>query len=175
MCFPPMHTLMKNNDIQKRIICINILIPKPFLTQFLIFFSFKCPYTLDIFSYLYSTCTREWSKLVIKTTNGENNYHLCFWHQWPFGASQSWFQKFIIKSKLVQSIIYKKTSSKLTFEVFSKINIQEKLSKKYSFYVPNQKNLLCDILKTFFLCIHFPHQFIFFVNLIKVLNSTWFG
>jgi hypothetical protein len=110
LCVPHLCThLWKIMNTQKRIICINILIHDPFLTQFLIFLK-RCPYTytLNIFSYLFRTCTREWSKLVIKTTNGENSYHLCSWHQWPFGASWSWFQKFIIKSKLIQSIIYKK-------------------------------------------------------------------
>ncbi len=94
-------------------------------------FSFKCPYTytIDIFSCLFSTCTREWSKLVINTTKCENSCHLCSWHQWPFGASQSWFQKFITKSKLIQSIIYKKTSRRLAFEVFSEINILKQFPK----------------------------------------------
>jgi len=83
---PPMRTLMKNNEHSKTIICINNLIPKPFLTHswpnfdpIPNHFSFKCPYTytLDIFSCLFSTCTREWSKQIIKITKDENSYHLC--------------------------------------------------------------------------------------------------
>jgi hypothetical protein len=35
----PMHTIMKNNEHpEKPIMCINIFIPKPFMTQFLGFF-----------------------------------------------------------------------------------------------------------------------------------------
>jgi len=127
MFTPPMHTLIENNEHLETIICINILILEPFLT----FFSFKCPYTytLNMYFCLFNTCIREWSKLVIKITKDENSYHLCSWHQWPFRTSWSWFQKFITKWKLIQSIIYKKTSSRLAFEVFLKINIQEKFPK----------------------------------------------
>ncbi len=98
-------------------------------------------YTLHIFSCLFSTCTREWSKLVFKTTKGENNYHLCSWHQWPFRTSWSWFQKFIIKWELIQSIIYKRHQVKLAFEVFLKINIEENFQKNNSFCVI--KKILC--------------------------------
>jgi len=100
LCFPCLCThSWKIMNTQKPIRCINILILEPFLTQFMTFFSFKCfhIYTLVIFSCLFSACTREWSKLVIKTTKGENSYHLCFWHQWPFKTSWSWLQKFIAK------------------------------------------------------------------------------
>jgi hypothetical protein len=79
LCVPHLCThLWKIMNTQKPIICINILILEPSLTHSE-FFSFKCPYTytLDIFSCLFSTCTREWSKLIIKTTKGENSYHLC--------------------------------------------------------------------------------------------------
>jgi hypothetical protein len=69
-------------NIQKPIICINIiLILEPFLIQLLSFLK-KCPYTytLDFFSFLFSTCTKEWSKPVIKIIKGENSYHLHSWH-----------------------------------------------------------------------------------------------
>jgi hypothetical protein len=106
------------------------------------FFSFKCPYiyTLDIFSYLLNTCTREWPKLVIKTTNSENSYHLCYWHQWPFGASWSWFQKFITKSKLIQLIIYKRHQVGWHLKYFQKLTSKKNSQKIVSFCVPNQKN-----------------------------------
>jgi hypothetical protein len=38
MFSPPMHKFVKVMNTQKPIICINILIPEPFLTQFLTFF-----------------------------------------------------------------------------------------------------------------------------------------
>jgi hypothetical protein len=129
LCVPHLFThSWKIMNTQKHLICINILIIEPFLTHLNPIpnlFIFKCPYTytIDIFSCLFSTCIREWSKLVIKALKGENNYHLCSWHQSPFKASQSWFLKFMTKSKLIQSIICKKTSSRLAFEIFSKINI----------------------------------------------------
>jgi hypothetical protein len=129
-------------------------------------FSFKClyTYTLDIFSCLFSARTREWSKLVIKTTKGENSYHLCFWHQWPFGNSWSWLQKFITKWKLIQSIIYKKNSSRLAFKVFLKINIQEKFPKNRFLLCSWSKNPSCDIAKCF------PYAFIFHIKNIYKKN-----
>jgi hypothetical protein len=78
-----------------------------------------------------------------------------------------------MKWKLIQSIIYKKTSSKLAFEVFLKINIQKK-SQKTNPFVFLIKKIPCV---TFFEL--FPYAFIFhikthfFVNLIRVLNSMW--
>ncbi len=110
LCFPHLCThSWKIMNTQKPIICINILIPKLFLTHSR-FFSSKClyTYTLDIFSCLFSTCTREWSKLIINITKDENNYHLCSWHQWPFKTSWSWLKKFITKGNLIESIIYKR-------------------------------------------------------------------
>jgi len=73
-------------NTQKPIICINW-----FLNCFWLFsFKYSYTYTLDIFSCLFSTCTREWFKLVIRIlTKCENSYHLCSWHQWPFRTSQS--------------------------------------------------------------------------------------
>jgi hypothetical protein len=127
-------------------------------------FFYRCPYTytIDLFFLLILYMHKEWSKLVIKTTRGENSYCLCFWHQWPFGVSKSWFQKFINKSKLIQSIIYKKTSSSLAFEVLSKLNIQGKFPQKNSFWFLDQKNLSCDIPQTILLSIYFQHQNTFF-------------
>jgi len=127
------------------------------------------------FSCLFSTWTKEWSKIAIKTTKGENSYHLCSWHQCPFEASQSWFQKFITKSKLIQSIIYKRHQVGWHLEYFQKITSMKISQKIDSFCVLDKKNLSCDILETFSLCIHFPHQNTFFVNLIWVLNFTWLG
>jgi len=69
---------------------------------------------------------------------------ICVLDQWPFGASRSWFQKFITKSKLIQSIIYKRQVGwhlKYSQKLASKKNFQ----KIDSFCVPNQKNLSCDI------------------------------
>jgi hypothetical protein len=88
-------------NTHKHIICINILILDyswPILDPIPNFSLLKCPYIyiIDIFSCLFSTCTREWSKVIIKTTN-----------YWPFMASKSWLQKFITKSKLIHEIIYK--------------------------------------------------------------------
>jgi hypothetical protein len=135
MCSPLMHTFM---NTQKCITCINILIPKPFLTHFwpnYWLFSFKCPYnyTLDIFSCLFNTCTRKWSKLVIKTTTGENSYHSCSWHQWPFGVLGFQFQKFITKSKLIQSITYKKHQIDWHLKYFQNLT-SKKNSQKIDFF-----------------------------------------
>jgi hypothetical protein len=147
-------------------ICINILISDCF--------SFKCPYTyiLDIFSCLFSTCcTKEWSKLVIKITKGENSYHLCSWHQWPFRTSRSWLQKFITRWKLIQSIIYKKHQVGWHLKYSLKLTSKKNSQKKNSFCVHHQKNPLCYILETFSLCIHFPHQKQFWKK--KILNFAW--
>jgi hypothetical protein len=165
LCFPHLCThSWKIMSTQKPIICINIFISKPFITQFSIFFSFKCPYAykLDIFSCLFNRCIREWSKIVIKITKGENNYHLCSWHQWPLGISLSWLPKFITKWKMIKLIIYKKISSRLAFEVFLKINIWEKFPKSRFLLHSRWKNPWCYILETFSLCIHSLHQNIFF-------------
>ncbi len=130
------------------------------------FFSFKCPYiyTLDILSCLFKTCTREWSKLVIKTTKGENSYHLCSWHKWPFGASWSWLQKFITKSKLIQSIIYKRHQVGWHLKYSQKLTSKKNSQKLNSFCVPDQKTFSCDIFETFSLCIHSPYQNTFLCN-----------
>jgi len=137
LCVPHLCThSWKVMNTQKHIICINILISWTirdlYLTKLLIFIFFKCPYIYTLYVYIYSTCTREWSKLVIKTTNGENSYHLCSWHQWPFGASQFWFQKFITKSKLIQSIIYKRHQVGWHSKYFEKwISMKNSQKKNY--------------------------------------------
>jgi hypothetical protein len=180
LCVPHLCThSWKITNTQKCITCINIFIPKPFLTHYWAkywLFSFKYPYiyALDVFSCLFNTCTREWSKLVIRTTKGENSYHLCFWHQWPFGASRSWFQIFITISKLIQSIIYRKHQIGLHMKYFKKIPSKKNSHKIDSFCVLI-KNPLCDILHIFSLCIHFHIKTQLIVNLIRFLNSTWLG
>ncbi len=140
----------------KPIICINILIPEPFLTQFLTFFSFKCPYTytLDIFSYLFNTCRREWSKLIIKTIMVKIVIICVLDINGPFGASQFWFQKFITKSKLIQSIICKR------HQVSSHLKYSQKLTSKFffqnvdSFHAPNKKKSFMWHSWKFFFVIH---------------------
>jgi hypothetical protein len=93
----------------------------------------------------------------------------------PLGASQSWFQKFVTKSKLIQSIIYKRHQVGWHLKYSQKL-ISKKNSPKIDFFcVLDKKNLSCDIPENFPLCIHFSHQDTFFVNLIRVLNFTWLG
>jgi hypothetical protein len=117
LCFPHLCThLWKIMNTQKPIICISILN----LEQLLVILD---P-IYDFFSCLFSICTRNGSKLIIKTTKGENFYHLCSWHQSPFKTSQFWFQKFLIKWKLIQSIIYKRHWVVWHLKYFLKINIK---------------------------------------------------
>jgi hypothetical protein len=148
------------------------------------FFPFKRPYTctLDTFSCLFSTCTREWSKLVIKITKGENSYHLCSWHQWPFGASWSWFQKIIIKSKLIQWIIYKRQQVSLHLKYFWdeieyswKITSKKNSQKIDSFFIMIKIIPHVTFLKLFVYAFIFHIKTHFFVNLVRVLNFTWLG
>ncbi len=163
LCVPHLCThSWKITNTQKCITCINIFIPKPLLTHYwpnYWLFSFKYPYiyALYVFSCLFNTCTREWSKLVIRTTKGENSYHLCFWYQWPFGASRSWFQIFITISKLIQLIIYNKTSNRFAYEVLKKNNIQEKFPQNRFFLCLDQKSFVWHS-SHFFLMHSFSHQ-----------------
>jgi hypothetical protein len=128
---------------------------------------------LDIYFCLFSTCTREWSKSVIKTTKGENSYHLCFLHQWPFGTSWYWFQKIIIKWKLIQSIIYKRHQVGWHLKYSQKIASKKNSQKINSFYVPSKRIDLVTFLKLFLYAFVFHIKTHFFVNLIRVLNFTW--
>jgi hypothetical protein len=76
---------------------------------------------------------------------------------------------------LIQSIIYKRYQIGWHLKYSWKITSKKNSQKINSFYVPDKKNSSCDIPKTFCLCIHFSHQTHLEKNLIKVLNSTWFG
>jgi hypothetical protein len=77
-------------------------------------------------------------------------------------ASKSYLKKIIIKSKLIQSIIYKRHQVGWHFKYSQKLTSMENLQKSDSFWVLDKKNLSCDILKFFSLRIHFSHQNIFF-------------
>jgi len=134
MFSPPMHKFMKNNEHLK-IYNMHKHFDSWTISNPIIDFLKKMSLHLHIrfFSCLFNTWTREWSKLIIKIKQDENNYHLCSSRQWPFKTPQSWFKKFITKWKLIKSIIYKKTSSRLAFEIFLKISIQKKFPKNRFF------------------------------------------
>ncbi len=131
--------------------------------------------TLDIFSYLFITCTRKWSKRIIKTINGGNSYHLCSWHQWPFGVSSWFFQKIITKSKSIQLIIYKRHQIGWHLKYLTKLASKTNFQKIDSFFVRNKKILCVTFLKLFPYAFIFHIKTHFFVNLFKVLNFTWLG
>jgi len=146
-------------NAQKPIICINILILKPFLTHLFIYLKKNLyTYTLDFFHVYLIHGQGNDKKIVLKITKDENNYHLCSSHQWPFKTSRHWFKKLITKWKLIQSIIYKrhqvgwhlKYSLKLAFE---------KKSQKYILFVFLVRKILYV---TFLKC--FAHALIFHIK-----------